>query len=112
MTLRIRIIIGFLGIVLGASSLARAAGLAADWVLYNGKILTANTEDPERFTTVQAVAIYDGKFIAVGSNQEALDLAGPNTKRIDLGGKTVLPGLVETHLHVHSMTPQPHLGRG
>ncbi len=38
-------------------------------VLYNGKILTADTEDPANFTIAEAVAIYDGKFVAVGSNQ-------------------------------------------
>ena len=45
---------------------AQAAGLQADWVLYNGKILTANSEDPANFAIVEAVAIYDGKFVAVG----------------------------------------------
>jgi len=88
---------------------ANAAGLDADWGFFNGKILTANTEDPEQFATVQAVAIYGGKFVLVGANQEALALAGPQTKRIDLQGKTVLPGLIETHLHVHTQTLGHHL---
>src|SRR5262249_24669974 len=61
-----------------------AAGIDADWVLYNGKILTADTDDPGRFSTAQAVAIYDGKFIVVGQNQEALATAGAKTKKIDL----------------------------
>ncbi len=90
---------------------ARAAGIPADWVLYNGKILTANTDDPNGFRTAQAVAIYDGKYVAVGTNQEALDLAGPATKKIDLGSRMVLPGLVETHLHVHGMALSHYLGR-
>ena len=83
--------------------------LTADWVLHNGKILTANTEDPASFTVAQAVAIYDGKFVVVGTDQEALRVAGPNTRRIDLGGRTVLPGLVHTHLHVHNQTPTHQL---
>src|SRR5690349_19380070 len=74
-----------------------AAGIDADWVFYNGKILTADTDDPGRFSTAQAVAIYDGKFIVVGQNQEALATAGPKTKKIDLQGRTMLPGLIETH---------------
>lgn len=83
---------------------ASVAQLAADWVLLNGKILTANTEDPADFTVAEAVAIYDGKFVVVGTNQEALAAAGPNTRRVDLGGRTMLPGLVETHIHVHNHT--------
>ena len=87
---------------------SRAAALEAHWVLYNGKILTADTEDPGSFTIVQAVAIYDGKFVVVGSNQEALDTAGPTTRRVDLAGKTVLPGFIETHLHVHTQALSHH----
>ncbi|MDA2933280.1 amidohydrolase family protein [Acidobacteria bacterium AH-259-D05] len=87
----------------------QAASLEADMVLYNGKILTADTEDPAGFSIVEAVVIYDGKFVAVGTSQEALELAGPSTRRIDLAGKTVLPGLIETHLHVNSMTGRHQL---
>ncbi|MBI4443736.1 MAG: amidohydrolase family protein [Acidobacteria bacterium] len=90
------------------SARAPAAPLEADWVLYNGKILTADTEDPARFTIAAAVAIYDGKFVVVGTTQQALETAGPNTRRIDLAGKTVLPGLIETHLHVHTQTLGHH----
>ncbi len=92
----------FVGVVLlqGARS-ASAAGLSADMVIYNGKILTADNPDPEKFRTVQAAAIIDGRFLAVGTNEEALQWAGPETKKIDLGGRTVLPGLVETHAHIY-----------
>ena len=89
-------------------TIARSARLEAQWVLYNGKILTADTEDPGSFTIAQAVAIYDGKFVVVGSNQDALDTAGPSTRRVDLAGKTVLPGLIETHLHVHTQALSHH----
>ncbi|MBI4478949.1 MAG: amidohydrolase family protein [Acidobacteria bacterium] len=78
-----------------------AAGLEADLVIYNGKILTLNSPDPQNYQTAQAAAIYDGKFVAVGSNDEVLQYAGAGTKKIDLGGRTVLPGLVESHDHVH-----------
>src|SRR3990172_1544514 len=93
------------GLVLFVCRPGAHAQLAADWVLYGGKILTANTEDPANFTVTQAVAIYDGRFVVVGTDQEALATAGPNTRRINLGGRTVLPGLVHTHLHVHNQTP-------
>ena len=92
------------GLVLIACRPVAQAQLAADWVLYGGKILTADTEDPASFTVSEAVAIFDGKFVVVGTNEAALAAAGPNTRRTDLGGRTMLPGLVETHVHVHNHT--------
>ncbi len=77
------------------------AGLQADMVIYNGKILTADSPDPRSFTTAQAAAIYDGKYVAVGSNEEVMQYAGDKTKKIDLAGRTVLPGIVETHDHLY-----------
>ena len=67
----------------------------ADMVLYNGKILTA---DPN-FTVVEAVAIRDGKFLAVGSRDKILAMAGPKTHKVDLRGRSVVPGFIDTHLH-------------
>ena len=67
----------------------------ADLVFYNGKILTAD----EQFTIVQAVAIRDGKFLALGENQRILAMAGPQTRRVDLEGRSAIPGLIDTHLH-------------
>ena len=100
----------FLGVVLFSHRAeVLAAGIAADWVVYNGKILTLDSENPANFTIAQAVAIYDGKFVVVGSNAAALEAAGPNTRRIDLGGRTVLPGLIETHLHVNTQTAGHYL---
>ena len=57
-------------------------------VLYNGKVLTADDD----FTIVEALAIRDGKFLARGTTSDILPLAGPKTRRIDLQGKTVVPG--------------------
>ena len=56
---------------------ACAAGLEASMVIYNGKILTADSPDPKNFRVAQAAAIYGGRFIAVGTNEEALQYAGP-----------------------------------
>jgi hypothetical protein len=66
-----------------------------DWILTNGKILTVN----EEFTIVQAIAVDDGKIVATGNNAEISDLAGPNTKQTDLAGQTVVPGLIDNHMH-------------
>ena len=62
---------------------------------HNGKIITVDA----RFRTVEAMAIRDGRIVAVGTNPEILRLAGPGTGRVDLGGKTVLPGLIDSHVH-------------
>lgn len=67
----------------------------ADTVLLGGKILTLDQEQPK----AQAIAIQAGRIMAVGSDAEIRKLAGPDTKVIQLGGKTVLPGLIETHCH-------------
>jgi predicted amidohydrolase YtcJ len=67
----------------------------ADTVFYNGKVVSAD----EKFSIHEAVAIRDGKFLAVGTNQRILALAGPNTKKYDLAGRSALPGFVDTHLH-------------
>src|SRR5581483_5854274 len=70
-------------------------------VLYNGKIVQMNDAS---FTsnyggTVQAMAIRDGKILAMGTNAEIRPLAGPQTKTIDLKGRTVIPSLLMTHEH-------------
>src|ERR1700719_3061295 len=64
-------------------------------ILYNGNFWTV---DP-RQRGAQAVAISGGRFLAMGSNEEVLPLAAGNAKKIDLGGKTVLPGFIDAHSH-------------
>ena len=72
-----------------------AAGPVADLVLTNGKIITVD----ERFSIAQAVAVRGDRIVAVGTNQDIARLAGPNTRRIDLGGRAVVPGLIDNHAH-------------
>ncbi|MEE2839198.1 MAG: amidohydrolase family protein [Acidobacteriota bacterium] len=67
----------------------------ADMIFYNGKIISAD----EQFTIAEAVAIRDGKFLAVGTTQRILAMAGPETQRVDLEGRSVVPGFIDTHLH-------------
>ena len=79
-----------------AASLQAQQPPVADLVLTNGKIITVDN----KFTIAQAVAIRGDRFIAVGSNAEINKLAGPNTRKIDLGGKAVIPGLIDAHAHL------------
>jgi predicted amidohydrolase YtcJ len=67
-------------------------------IFHNGKIVTV---DPQ-FRTVQAMAIRDGRIVAVGQNADVVKLAGSGTDQVDLGGKTVLPGLIDSHVHAPS----------
>ena len=68
----------------------------ADLILVNGKIITVNSQD----LIAEAIAVKDGKIIKVGSNREIKTLAGSPCKLIDWRGKTVTPGVVDSHYHV------------
>ncbi|MGZ5080213.1 MAG: amidohydrolase family protein, partial [Usitatibacter sp.] len=78
------------GICFGA-----AASEQADLILRNGKVVTVD----DRFTITQAIAIKGERVIATGKNAEIAKLAGPDTRTIDLKGKTVIPGLIDNHAH-------------
>ena len=67
-----------------------------DLILSSGKIITVD----ERFSIAQAVAIRGSRIAAVGTDQEITRMAGPNTRRIDLKGKAVIPGLIDNHMHL------------
>ena len=69
---------------------------APDLVLVNGKIFTSNTRQPY----VQALAIQGDRIAAVGTNEEMKRLAGKDTRIIDLGGRTVIPGINDAHKHL------------
>src|SRR5688572_12412215 len=68
----------------------------ADLILTNGRILTVDG----RFTVAAAVAITGDRLSRVGSTADVGALAGPRTRRIDLGGRTVIPGLIDNHMHL------------
>ena len=67
-----------------------------DLAPYNGKITTLNPQQPE----VSTLGITDGRIVAAGTDDEVLSQASPETKRIDLHGRRVIPRLNDSHLHV------------
>lgn len=75
--------------------LSAAEETPADLVVVNGKVVTVD----EKFSIVEGAAIREGKFVAVGGNADVRKLIGPKTRVIDVQGKTVIPGLYETHVH-------------
>jgi predicted amidohydrolase YtcJ len=70
--------------------------LAADVVLTGGDIVTLDAACPR----AQALAVRDGRIVAVGADAAIRALAGPHTRVHDLGGRTVIPGLVDAHAHL------------
>src|SRR5438445_4462938 len=68
----------------------------ADLILHNGKIATQD----DRRSIVEAVAIRDGKFLAIGSDREVMRFRDERTKLIDLNKRIVIPGLNDSHLHL------------
>jgi predicted amidohydrolase YtcJ len=69
---------------------------APDLILHRGLFTTLDRGNP----SASAVAIKNGRFLAVGHDREIMALAGPDTKTIDLRGRRVLPGLIDNHLHI------------
>lgn len=70
--------------------------MKADLILFNGKIHSFNSETPN----ITAVAIKDGKFIAVGNDSNVMEFASEETKIIDLQNKRVVPGINDSHIHL------------
>jgi predicted amidohydrolase YtcJ len=66
-----------------------------DLILYNGNVITIDSRRPR----AQAVAIADGRFLAVGDNDKVRALASSRTKKIDLTGQTIVPGFIDAHTH-------------
>src|SRR5665213_2890158 len=85
-----------MAVLLAIAGALHAQQPAPDLILSNGKIITVD----ERFRIAQAVAIQGDRIVAVGSNQEMDRLAGANTRRIDLMGRAVIPGLIDNHMHL------------
>ncbi len=93
----------------GVVSIGFAASLhaqAPELIFHNGKILTVDSS----FSTAQAVAVTGNKISAVGANDAVLATAGPSTQKIDLKGRTMIPGLVDTHRHMYGAAESTYGG--
>ncbi len=77
------------------SACGGAASEAADLVLSGGTVLTVDAERPR----AEALAIRDGRIVAVGTNDEVEPWVGPETRVVDLAGRTAMPGFIEGHGH-------------
>jgi predicted amidohydrolase YtcJ len=75
----------------------RGAEIGADTVYLNGKVITAD----KAFSIAQAMAVKDGRFVGVGSSAEMKKYVAANTRVVDLQGKTVIPGLMDSHSHMN-----------
>jgi len=83
---------GFCALWAGCSA---PSGQSAELVLHNGKVVTVDDAVPDG----EAVAVLDGKILAVGSNNEIDAYIGSDTKVIDLDGQLAIPGFIDSHVH-------------
>ncbi|MEE4296568.1 MAG: amidohydrolase, partial [Wenzhouxiangella sp.] len=86
-------------VVLAMTSVTFSAAEVADTIYHNGPVITLDDDLP----LAEAVAVTDGRILAVGTKAEVLALAGDNTRLMDLEGKTLVPGFVESHGHTYMM---------
>jgi len=70
-------------------------GISADLVINNGKVITVDAKD----TVVEAVAVWNGIIIRTGNNGDIEPLIGEETRTIDLAGRTMVPGFIDSHTH-------------
>jgi len=70
-------------------------GVAPDLVLVNGRVYTVDEQQPK----AEALAVKNGRFVAVGSSKQIRELVGPGTQVIDADGMTVTPGFIDAHTH-------------
>jgi len=86
--------------LLGGSAWAGQSPYATT-IIINGKVITADSDNPKDVTMAQAVAIQNNKILAVGSNEAIKKLSADWTEVIDAKGNTVTPGLIDTHSHLY-----------
>lgn len=81
-----------------AIAMPASAERSADLIVVNARVWTADPDNPR----ASALAVHDGEFVHVGGDAAARDLAEESTRIIDAEGRRVLPGLIDTHVHLQS----------
>ena len=107
-TLTLSIVVGFFLASAGAQIFTELL-VYPELVVHNGKVVTVDdhTLSTNPGTIVEALAARDGKILALGSNEQILALKGAETRVIDLKGRTVLPGIIDTHSHLQRYAIDP-----
>jgi len=82
-------------ILAGALIACEPGGDVADLILVNGRVMTVDAD----FTVAEALAVRGNRIVAVGSTDRVAELAGPRTRILDLDGRTVIPGIIDSHIH-------------
>ena len=82
--------------VVAAGLIAQSQAPSADLILSNGKVVTVDG----RFSIASAIAIRGVRIVADGSDRVVAAFAGAGTRRIDLAGRTLIPGLIDNHMHL------------
>ncbi|NCF51625.1 amidohydrolase family protein [Gammaproteobacteria bacterium] len=97
----VSVFVGFSVMSLLAATAQAAPAPYAETVILNGKVITADSDDPEDITIAEAIAIYGDRIMAVGSNEDIRKLIADWTEVIDAKGNSVIPGLIDTHNHIY-----------
>jgi predicted amidohydrolase YtcJ len=92
--------VGFIFVAINAAKAQQAPPTPADLILFNGKVVTVDAQ----FSIASALAVKDRRIVAVGGPEIARDYQAP--ARIDLKGRTLLPGFIDTHVHLRGMSPR------
>src|SRR5437762_13971639 len=93
----IHVRLALLSLLVAGCSTAEVRG-PADLIVHHAKVITVDA----RFSIAEAVAIKDGRIVAIGDDEEIFKWSGPGTKVIDADGHPVLPGLIDSHVHITS----------
>ena len=101
------VIAGTLGWISFSSAPLQGQEAPADLILRNGKIVTVDAD----FTIAQAVAVRGNQIAAVGTDADVMRLEGPNSRVLDLKGRTVIPGLIDTHRHMYTYAERVYGGQ-